>query len=254
MVIYLQDAVKAKRAALGDGFDRDALRAAVVEGALLRLRPKIMTVSTVVAGLLPIMWSQRVGAEVMRPLATPVLGGMLSSLAHVLIVTPLVFFWLHARTLPRPQADPVRRRPATLLVLAALVVIAVASALVMLGRRAPGPAIGETWPIVHTEVSGEVKVSIRSEAGGFQLAATSYAVEFTNTTTGRPIDASAVSLGGTMAMPGMVMTSPGEVKPAGGPGRFIVRMSFDMSGTWQIKIAWRDAQGHQTVTFDGDVQ
>ncbi len=67
---------------------------AVKEGARLRLRPKVMTVSTVVAGLLPIMWSTRVGAEVMKPLATPVLGGMVSSLLHVLIVTPVIFFWI----------------------------------------------------------------------------------------------------------------------------------------------------------------
>ena len=70
-----------------------------MDGALLRLRPKVMTVSTIVAGLLPIMWSQRVGAEVIKPLATPVLGGMLSSLVHVLIVTPVIFLWLREREL-----------------------------------------------------------------------------------------------------------------------------------------------------------
>jgi Cu(I)/Ag(I) efflux system membrane protein CusA/SilA len=70
-----------------------------MEGALLRLRPKLMTVSTIVAGLLPIFWSNRVGSEVIRPLATPVLGGMLSSLAHVLIVTPIIFMWLREREL-----------------------------------------------------------------------------------------------------------------------------------------------------------
>jgi AcrB/AcrD/AcrF family protein len=71
----------------------------VTEGALLRLRPKVMTVSTVVAGLLPIMWSTSAGSEVMKPLATPVLGGMVSSLLHVLIVTPVIFFWLRERQL-----------------------------------------------------------------------------------------------------------------------------------------------------------
>ena len=74
-----------------------------MEGALLRLRPKVMTVSTVVAGLLPIIWSTRVGSEVIRPLATPVLGGMVSSLAHVLIVTPVIFLWLRERELRRGQ-------------------------------------------------------------------------------------------------------------------------------------------------------
>jgi len=75
-----------------------------MEGALLRLRPKVMTVSTVVAGLLPLMWSTRTGAEVMKPLATPVLGGMVSSLLHVLIVTPVIFTWLREWEIRRQAA------------------------------------------------------------------------------------------------------------------------------------------------------
>jgi copper/silver efflux system protein len=63
-----------------------------------------MTVSTIVASLLPIMWSDATGAEVMKPLATPVLGGMVSSLAHVLLVTPVIFFWLRERELRRAEA------------------------------------------------------------------------------------------------------------------------------------------------------
>ncbi|HMH49047.1 MAG TPA: CusA/CzcA family heavy metal efflux RND transporter [Candidatus Acidoferrum sp.] len=99
MVIYLDEAVQRKRAALGGGLTRTALLDAVTEGALLRLRPKVMTVTTVVASLLPIMWSTSTGAEVMKPLATPVLGGMVSSLAHVLLVTPVIFYWLREREL-----------------------------------------------------------------------------------------------------------------------------------------------------------
>jgi Cu(I)/Ag(I) efflux system membrane protein CusA/SilA len=97
MVIYLEEAVERKKLEFGERLTRSQLRSAVVEGALLRLRPKVMTVSTVVAGLLPIMWSTSSGAEIMRPLATPVLGGMVSSLLHVLIVTPVIFYWLRAR-------------------------------------------------------------------------------------------------------------------------------------------------------------
>jgi copper/silver efflux system protein len=100
MVIYLKDAVERRQARDGE-LTRTSLMEAVTEGALLRLRPKVMTVSTVVAGLLPIMWSTSAGAEVMKPLATPVLGGMVSSLLHVLIVTPVIFFWLHERELKR---------------------------------------------------------------------------------------------------------------------------------------------------------
>jgi Cu(I)/Ag(I) efflux system membrane protein CusA/SilA len=100
MVIYLEEAVERKREELGF-LDRASLREAVIEGALLRLRPKVMTVSTVVAGLLPIMWSTGTGSDVMRPLATPVLGGMVSSLLHVLIITPVIFYWIHERRLDK---------------------------------------------------------------------------------------------------------------------------------------------------------
>jgi Cu(I)/Ag(I) efflux system membrane protein CusA/SilA len=102
MVIYLEEAVERKKRERG-ALTVGGLREAVMEGALLRLRPKVMTVSTVVAGLLPIFWSTRVGSEVIRPLATPVLGGMLSSLAHVLIVTPIIFLWLRERELRRSE-------------------------------------------------------------------------------------------------------------------------------------------------------
>ena len=116
MVIYLEEAVERKRHELGGTLTRAGLRDAVMEGALLRLRPKVMTVSTVIAGLLPIMWSTRAGAEVMKPLATPVLGGMVSSLLHVLIVTPVIFFWIRERRLglqhePLARAEHVARQP-----------------------------------------------------------------------------------------------------------------------------------------------
>jgi Cu(I)/Ag(I) efflux system membrane protein CusA/SilA len=100
MVIYLEEAVERKREEVGV-LTSKTLMEAVTEGALLRLRPKVMTVSTVVAGLLPIMWSTSAGSEVMKPLATPVLGGMVSSLLHVLIVTPVIFFWLRERQLKK---------------------------------------------------------------------------------------------------------------------------------------------------------
>jgi Cu(I)/Ag(I) efflux system membrane protein CusA/SilA len=78
---------------------RAELLEAVKAGARLRLRPKVMTVATTVASLVPIFWSTRTGVEVMQPLAAPVVGGMLSSLIHILIVTPVIFAWLRERHL-----------------------------------------------------------------------------------------------------------------------------------------------------------
>ncbi len=89
MVVYLEEALHRKAAA--GALTRETIREAAMEGAVLRLRPKLMTVSTVIAGLLPILWSTATGSEVAKPIAAPVLGGMLSSLVHVLIVTPVIW-------------------------------------------------------------------------------------------------------------------------------------------------------------------
>jgi len=102
MVTYLDEALTKKQALRGSAFNHADLIEAVKEGAFLRLRPKVMTVSTVIASLLPIMWSTQTGAEVMKPLAAPVIGGMVSSLLHILIVTPVIFAWLRERSLKTP--------------------------------------------------------------------------------------------------------------------------------------------------------
>lgn len=99
MVVYLEEMVKERLLEKGANFTRADLIQAVKDGARLRLRPKVMTVGTIVASLLPIMWSHRQGSEVMKPLATPVIGGMISSLLHILIVTPVIFLWLREREL-----------------------------------------------------------------------------------------------------------------------------------------------------------
>ena len=101
MVVYLEDAVAKKRAERGAAFSHTDLIVAIKEGARLRLRPKVMTVATAIAGLIPIFWSTRTGTEVMRPLAAPVVGGMLSSLVHILVVTPVIFAWLRERHLAK---------------------------------------------------------------------------------------------------------------------------------------------------------
>lgn len=103
MVVYLEESVVALRKQLGRELTRVELVTAIKAGARLRLRPKVMTVATTVASLLPIFWSARTGSEIMQPIAAPVVGGMLSSLLHILLVTPVIFAWLHERKLPSAQ-------------------------------------------------------------------------------------------------------------------------------------------------------
>ena len=70
-----------------------------MEGAVLRLRPKIMTVCTALIGLIPIMWSTGTGSDVMKPIATPMIGGLITSAVHVLVVTPILFTYMKERSL-----------------------------------------------------------------------------------------------------------------------------------------------------------
>ena len=94
MLIYLDhawDAIKAKRAVTGSTPTVADLYAAVMEGAVERVRPKIMTVVAIMAGLLPILWSNGTGSEVMRRIAAPMVGGMVSSTLLTLIVIPAIY-------------------------------------------------------------------------------------------------------------------------------------------------------------------
>ncbi len=94
MVMYLEHAWAERRArAASEGRSRRAqeLRDAIVEGALLRLRPKLMTVITIIVGLLPIMWGSGTGSEVMRRIAAPMVGGMVSATVLTLVIIPSLY-------------------------------------------------------------------------------------------------------------------------------------------------------------------
>jgi Cu(I)/Ag(I) efflux system membrane protein CusA/SilA len=94
MVIYLNDAMKqlvAKRGNSRETISREELREYVINGAAKRLRPKIMTVSVALFGLVPVLWAAGVGSDVMLPIVLPMIGGVLTSSTHILLVTPLIF-------------------------------------------------------------------------------------------------------------------------------------------------------------------
>ncbi len=97
MVIYLHEALD-KKLITGVCTEKDIYDVAF-EGAVLRLRPKLMTVSVALLGLIPIMWSSGTGADVMKPIAAPMIGGMISSAVHVLIMTPVIFVLMKTRDL-----------------------------------------------------------------------------------------------------------------------------------------------------------
>ncbi|MBS4027371.1 MAG: efflux RND transporter permease subunit [Ignavibacteriales bacterium] len=105
MVVYLHEALDRKLHAYEKG-ERGIITAedvteATIEGSVLRLRPKIMTVGTSLIGLLPIMWSTGVGADLMKPIAAPLIGGLITSTIHVLVVTPILFHYMKMHALKK---------------------------------------------------------------------------------------------------------------------------------------------------------
>jgi len=103
MLIYLKHAWE-ERIAQGRGTDEAALYDAIREGAVLRVRPKAMTVCVIVAGLLPIMWSHGTGSEVMQRIAAPMIGGMITAPLLSLFVVPAAYALMRRRELQKAPA------------------------------------------------------------------------------------------------------------------------------------------------------
>ena len=109
MVVYLHEALdrrirdhqKGKRGPITDA----DIYEATVEGSVLRLRPKLMTVFTAMVGLVPIMWATGTGSDVMKPLTAPMIGGLLTSAVHVLVVTPILFAIMKEHALKKGKLE-----------------------------------------------------------------------------------------------------------------------------------------------------
>lgn len=97
MVVYLHEALN-RRSQDGRLLTKADLEEAVIEGAVKRLRPKLMTVIAVLASLAPVLWATGIGSDVMKPIAAPIVGGMITSTIHVLILVPIFFMMIKERT------------------------------------------------------------------------------------------------------------------------------------------------------------
>jgi Cu(I)/Ag(I) efflux system membrane protein CusA/SilA len=98
MVVYLHEALQ-RRLAAGTALTEADVAQAAIDGAVQRLRPKLMTVTAVILSLAPILWETGIGSDVMKPIAAPIVGGMITSTIHVLILVPVFFFLMKRRAL-----------------------------------------------------------------------------------------------------------------------------------------------------------
>ena len=105
MVVYLHESLD-KRLASGVPLKHEDIEAAAIEGAVQRLRPKLMTVTAVLASLIPILWESGIGSDIMKPIAAPIVGGMITSTIHVLILVPVFFALMKERALRRGTLQP----------------------------------------------------------------------------------------------------------------------------------------------------
>jgi Cu(I)/Ag(I) efflux system membrane protein CusA/SilA len=107
MVVYLHEALQARIAA-GKLLNESDLEQATIDGAVQRLRPKLMTVTAVILSLAPILWESGIGSDVMKPIAAPIIGGMITSTIHVLILVPVFFMLMKRRELRRNSLGQTR--------------------------------------------------------------------------------------------------------------------------------------------------
>ncbi|MGB9148393.1 MAG: CusA/CzcA family heavy metal efflux RND transporter [Acidobacteriaceae bacterium] len=105
MVVYLHEALES-RLARGTPLTEADLMQATIDGAVQRLRPKLMTVTAVILSLAPILWETGIGSDVMKPIAAPIVGGMITSTIHVLILVPVFFLLMKRRQLRRGKLEP----------------------------------------------------------------------------------------------------------------------------------------------------
>ena len=108
MLIYLDHArreVQSEREREDRPFTRDDLYASIMIGAVERVRPKMMTVTAIMAGLIPILWSRGAGSEIMQRIAVPMIGGMISSTVLTLVVIPAIYALIKGHSLPHDVID-----------------------------------------------------------------------------------------------------------------------------------------------------
>jgi Cu(I)/Ag(I) efflux system membrane protein CusA/SilA len=216
------------------------------------------------------MWTDRVGAEVMKPLATPVLGGMVSSLLYVLIVTPVLFYWIHERRLRVASVQPVGAtqeiaagpllpspsgtRPTFVPVAASLAIVALAGTGWWIWARQAQPASDATGAVLETIRAGDLVVTLSNPEGQLRTGSNRFRVEFRSAATNEPVDVDTVQLGGSMTMPGMVMNSAITITPTDQPGIYEATGDFGMSGSWRMTIEWNGPAGRGSAAFEGNVQ
>jgi hypothetical protein len=239
------------------------LHDAIMEGAVQRIRPKIMTVCAILFGLLPIMWSPttQAGADVMKRIAAPMIGGVVTSAILELLLYPTIYMLWRRRHLPDPDgrdiADstaspeaPRGRRFPWLAVLA--LVFAAGAGAYLWPHRTSAPVSAHPLSLgtpFATRTANGLTVNFYHPEGGLSLSENQVLIEFRDAAGGSPVDVGAVRFALDMNMPGMAMHSGSTISPAGGVGRYRAKITPGMAGDWTAQLSYDGPHGAGDISF-----
>jgi hypothetical protein len=216
----------------------------------------MMTVCAILFGLLPIMWSPvyQAGADVMKRIATPMIGGVVTSAILELLIYPVIYVIWRRRALPidgrvenRPPVSMSRERGGTFKVLRRFPI----AALVAVALFAGGFATWNWWnsrPSSSAQIQGEPIATGTADSltigiyGNLHNGQSEVLVRFTDAN-GQPKDVGDVRTDLNMNMTGMVMNSGGDVTKTSNPGVYRVKLRPEMSGDWVVKLSWKGPIG-----------
>jgi hypothetical protein len=108
--------------------------------------------------------------------------------------------------------------------------------------------------VLETVQSDNLVITLSSAGGGLRQGGNRFTIEFRSAATGELVDAGTVGLSASMAMPGMLMTSPITIAPTGQTGVYDATGEFGMAGSWRMAIEWNGPAGRGSTTFEGNVQ
>jgi len=207
---------------------------AVIEGSVARLRPKLMTVATTVFGLLPIMFSRGSGMDITQPIATPTLGGMMSSTLYVLFLIPCLFAIGH--DIRQRRAAPTMRRPLATATTALLAVLLAGAAC---GPGSGGGTEGPAGAATTVSTGQGMNVEFRSDPNPPQSGDNIYQVTVKQAD-GTPVTDATVTA--TFSMPAMpAMNMPAMRADASlthvGNGTYRGTGQLSMGGTWNVEVS-----------------
>ena len=278
MLLYLDHAwdkfrAEARMATMGD------LEEAIIEGAVQRIRPKVMTIAAILFGLLPIMWSptNQAGADVMKRIAAPMIGGVITSGILELLIYPAIYVIWRRHHLPKEtrddtslskvsaakisEAEPAesrlpakQRRWLKILLLIPLIAAVAAAGYFAWTEFAHKAGVGEpsTKPLATQDVNG-LRVTLLHPKGQLDHGTSEVIIEFRDKASSELVDVGTVKFNLDMNMAGMAMHSSATIEPTGTPGRYRAKVKPDMAGDWMASLTYEGPRGSGKVNFSVNV-